>query len=189
MRVITAPNSQTTESELICSNIGKRKDLKSFSIRRLVERSKPSKFIYRKAFNHLHPEPGSAMTLFQGEKIWVGDQAGDAMTSHIHLSLMKRRKGESDLHAFLKKVGLAFLYNQNCFLIATEVYLSRRGQQKIHDLNNHNVIDVLGVGERHDQNGERINVLRGIEVKVFQGRTSRMGSCALDVTIIMFSHP
>lgn len=79
---------------------------------------------------------------------------------------MKKRKGESDLHVFLKKVGIAFLYNHNCFLVASEVYLFRTGQQKIYDLDNHKVIDVLGVGERYNRNGERTNILRGIEVKV-----------------------
>lgn len=67
---------------------------------------------------------------------------------------------------FLQKVGIAFLYNQNCFLVSTEVYLSRKGQQKIHSLDDHKVIDVLGVGERYNRNGERTNILKGIEVKV-----------------------
>jgi hypothetical protein len=90
--------------------------------------------------------------------------------------------GESQLHAFLKKVGSAFLINQGCFLVDTEVPLSRFGQRRIHELDEHHVIDVCGVGERFvrpqgipdegvDQRRLEVrqNVLRGVEVKVSRG--------------------
>jgi len=85
---------------------------------------------------------------------------------------------ESALHGFLKVVGKAFLMNQGCFLVDTEVSLSRFGQTRLHDLDGHHVIDVCGVGERFKKvrgrpNGEgpggyevAENVLRGVEVKV-----------------------
>jgi hypothetical protein len=88
--------------------------------------------------------------------------------------------GESPLHSFLKKMGAAFLLNQGCFLVDTEVPLSRTGQT--HELDDHRVVDVCGVGERffeadggaltdyvEDVRGRREvkrNVLRGVEVKV-----------------------
>ena len=87
--------------------------------------------------------------------------------------------GESELHAFLKKIGVSFLLNQDCFLVDTEVPLSRFGQRRIHELDEHHVIDVCGVGEHFVKpqgilyetiNGKRYevrqNILRGIEVKV-----------------------
>jgi hypothetical protein len=87
--------------------------------------------------------------------------------------------GESDLHAFLKKIGVSFLLNQGCFLVDTEVPLSRFGQRRIHELDEHQVIDVCGVGEHFVKpqgilnetiNRKRFevrqNILRGIEVKV-----------------------
>jgi hypothetical protein len=85
---------------------------------------------------------------------------------------------ESDLHGFLKKVGAAFLINQDCFLVDTEVPLSRFGQTMLHDLDGHHIIDVCGVGERFlrlREGREELgpgdyevtqNVLRGVEVKV-----------------------
>jgi hypothetical protein len=92
------------------------------------------------------------------------------------------RVGESGLHAFLKKVGAAFLLNQGCFLVDVEVPLSRFGQRRIHELDDHHVIDVCGVGERFVRPrglaGEgidprrhevRMNILRGVEVKVSRG--------------------
>jgi len=76
-------------------------------------------------------------------------------------------------------VGAAFLLNQGCFLVDTEVPLSRFGQRRIHELDEHHVIDVCGVGERFvrprgipDEGVDprrlevRQNVLRGVEVKV-----------------------
>ena len=87
--------------------------------------------------------------------------------------------GESDLHAYLKKVGAAFLVNRGCFLVDTEVPLSRTAQT--HELDDHRVVDVVGVGERFFaarastlvDYAEPIrecevlrNILRGIEVKV-----------------------
>ncbi len=88
---------------------------------------------------------------------------------------------ESDLHGFLKRVGAAFLFNQGCFLVDTEVPLSRFGQTMLHDLDGHHVIDVCGVGERffrlregRDELGPgdyevTQNILRGVEVKVSRG--------------------
>ena len=85
---------------------------------------------------------------------------------------------ESDLHGFLKRVGSAFLLNQGCFLVETEVPLCRFGQTMLHDLDCHRVIDVCGVGERFFRLGDAgdelgpgdyevaRNILRGIEVKV-----------------------
>ena len=88
---------------------------------------------------------------------------------------------ESDLHGFLKKVGAAFLINQDCFLVDTEVPLSRFGQTMLHDLDEHHVIDVCGVGERFfrlREGREELgpgdyevtqNILRGVEVKGSRG--------------------
>jgi len=69
--------------------------------------------------------------------------------------------GESDLHAYLKQVGAA---------------LCRYGQQMIHDLDDHHIVDVCGIGERfYNFNDSSLgrgeyevtrNILRGIEVKV-----------------------
>jgi hypothetical protein len=87
---------------------------------------------------------------------------------------------ESDLHGFLKMLGSAFLLNQGCFLVDTEVPLCRFGQTMLHDLDCHHVIDVCGVGERFFRLGDAgdelgpgdyevaRNILRGIEVKVFK---------------------
>jgi len=84
--------------------------------------------------------------------------------------------GESDLHAYLKQVGAAFLMNQGCFLVDIEVPLCRYGQQMIHDLDDHHIVDVCGIGERfYNFNDSSLgrgeyevtrNILRGIEVKV-----------------------
>jgi hypothetical protein len=75
-------------------------------------------------------------------------------------------------------VGSAFLLNQGCFLVETEVPLCRFGQTMLHDLDCHRVIDVCGVGERFFRLGDAgdelgpgdyevaRNILRGIEVKV-----------------------
>lgn len=85
---------------------------------------------------------------------------------------------ESDLHKFLKDVGMAYLFNQNCFLVATEVHINPSGGQRIDELDSHFIIDVCGVGEKYiplvkrmnssGHYGEKYkyNVLRGIEVKV-----------------------
>jgi len=78
-------------------------------------------------------------------------------------------------------VGAAFLLNQGCFLVDTEVPLSRFGQTMLHDLDGHHVIDVCGVGERFfrlREGREELgpgdyevtqNILRGVEVKVSRG--------------------
>ncbi len=87
---------------------------------------------------------------------------------------------ETDLHKLLKDIGMAYLYNQNCFLVATEVTISRGGQKKLSPLDAHFIIDVCGVGEKYIPLAARIhpdttdyesdeykyNVVRGIEVKV-----------------------
>ena len=88
---------------------------------------------------------------------------------------------ESDLHGFLKRVGAAFLLNQGCFLVDTEVPLTRFGQRRMAELDDHHVIDVLGVGERLSRPPRALtleeglggydchvaqNILRGVEVKV-----------------------
>lgn len=80
---------------------------------------------------------------------------------------------ETKLHKFLKDVGMAYLYNQNCFLVATEVHVNPGGQRLNTLLDRHFIIDVCGVGEKYvpygpwrDPNKYKYNVLRGIEVKV-----------------------
>jgi hypothetical protein len=96
--------------------------------------------------------------------------------------------GESALHLFLKNVGKAFLYNQECHLVDTEVRLNQIGLKRFHELDNHTVIDVCGVGLKYSSHGKKsvqlqkafqdfelvdveryefgYNILRGIEVKV-----------------------
>lgn len=93
---------------------------------------------------------------------------------------------ESPAHSFLKRVGAAFLYNQQCYLVDTEVKMNRLGLERWTDLDNHSVIDVLGVGLKYLPHGRKRafgdldgfslknpldyeygqNVTRGIEVKV-----------------------
>lgn len=78
---------------------------------------------------------------------------------------------ETELHKFLKDVGMAFLYNQNCFLVATEVHVRPR---RLNQLDRHFIIDVCGVGEKYipynpfTPRGDKYkyNVLRGVEIKV-----------------------
>jgi len=84
---------------------------------------------------------------------------------------------ESNLHRFLKDVGRAFLFNQRCYLVATEVFLLRHGIAS--KLDRHWVIDICGIGEKYIPYIERIhkeedvfdtpykfNIMRGVEVKV-----------------------
>jgi len=85
---------------------------------------------------------------------------------------------ETELHKFLKKVGIAFLHNQKCFLIGTEVYIPRYLLQyyrgKRHLLDKHNIIDVCGIGEKYiplhkrsiKYKNYKFKIIRGIEVKV-----------------------
>jgi len=94
---------------------------------------------------------------------------------------------ESPLHAYLKKVGMAFLFNQGCFMVDTEVKLNHVGLRRFNDLDNHTVIDVCGAGEKYFPHRKRrirqedyddfrlenphlyeypYNILRGVEVKV-----------------------
>lgn len=79
---------------------------------------------------------------------------------------------ESDLHRFLKDVSMAYLYNQNCFLVATEVHVSPH-QRLNTPLDQHFIIDVCGVGEKYIPYSSvrpldkiKYNIVRGIEVKV-----------------------
>jgi hypothetical protein len=82
---------------------------------------------------------------------------------------------------------VAFLYNQGCHLVDTEIKLNQLGLNRFSDLDNHSVIDVLGIGLKYFSHGRRrirqddydgftlenpsrleygYNILRGIEVKV-----------------------
>jgi len=79
---------------------------------------------------------------------------------------------ESNLHKFLKDVGRAFLFNQRCFLVATEVPLLRHFSERISsELDKHWIIDVCGIGEKYipytpwrEKGKYKYNVLRGVEV-------------------------
>lgn len=87
---------------------------------------------------------------------------------------------ETKVHKILKEIAMAFLFNQNCFLVATEVHINRGGQKRISELDSHFFIDVCGIGEKYIPLSERINphthnydtekykynVIRGVEVKV-----------------------
>ena len=80
---------------------------------------------------------------------------------------------ETETHRFLKEVGMAFLYNQNCFLVATEVSVNPHGKRLDSSLDKHFIIDVCGVGEKYipytpwrDPETYKHNVVRGLEVKV-----------------------
>jgi hypothetical protein len=98
--------------------------------------------------------------------------------------------GESSMHLFLKKVGRLFLLNQGCHTVETEVRLNQLGLQRLDELDNGKIVDVLGVGLRYkamsrggalSEGGKRIslpdpdlydvgvNILRGVEVKVSRG--------------------
>jgi len=87
---------------------------------------------------------------------------------------------ETDLHKLFKDIGMAYLYNQNCFLVATEVTVNPSRNLDT-SLDKHIIIDVCGVGEKYTRLAGRIdpylsnhfntskykvNVVRGIEVKV-----------------------
>ena len=82
---------------------------------------------------------------------------------------------------------MAFLINQGCFMVDTEVKLNRIGLSRFDELDSHLVIDVCGVGEKFFPHNKRrikqeeydgfkiekpnqfeypYNILRGIEVKV-----------------------
>jgi len=95
--------------------------------------------------------------------------------------------GETAIHLFLKQVGRLFLLNQGCHTVETEVALNQLGLQRLDELDNKKVVDVLGVGLRYrplgrtEERGEGyegfslpqpdtydvgLNVLRGVEVKV-----------------------
>lgn len=83
--------------------------------------------------------------------------------------------GESDLHKLLKRVGMAWLYNQQCFMVADEIYVYKDYGER-HELDNHYIMDVVGVGkkfinyvERTDINESYKTLLRGIEVKISRG--------------------
>jgi len=97
------------------------------------------------------------------------------------------KKKNTNLHSFLQQVGMAYLYNQNCDMVATECAVNKDGVYTLsgrnrnyepHELDAHYIIDVLGVGKKfiplhlRDENVEwhnqktYDNILRGIEVKV-----------------------
>jgi len=88
--------------------------------------------------------------------------------------------GESDLHKYLKLLGMIYLDEHGCFGTATEVYVRRKYDELLSPLDNKQIIDVVGVGVKpimvvdkiyadgyksRRKIGEEI-VLRGIEVKV-----------------------
>ena len=97
---------------------------------------------------------------------------------------------ETKMHRFLKDVGMAFLFNQNCFLVATEIHIIYGRERIDTKLDNKQIIDVCGVGEKYipehlrkykyvpwEHNGKtteckmsdgpnKFNITRGIEVKV-----------------------
>lgn len=97
--------------------------------------------------------------------------------------------GETAMHLFLKQVGRLFLLNQGCHTVETEVALNQMGLQRLGELDNKKVVDVLGVGLRYRPAGGAeaqegckgfslpkpgaidvgLNVLRGVEVKVSRG--------------------
>ncbi|MFP3951286.1 MAG: hypothetical protein ACLFVP_03975 [Candidatus Bathyarchaeia archaeon] len=82
---------------------------------------------------------------------------------------------------------MLYLYNQGCYLVNTEVKLNRLGLERYCRLDDHTIIDALGVGLRYrsldktpleDEDADYfhletprkyivgVNILRGIEVKV-----------------------
>lgn len=84
-------------------------------------------------------------------------------------------------------LGKAFLLNQGCHLVGTEIKLNNFGLKRYSDLDNHTIIDVCGVGLKYLPQGKKriqqeglinfelrddnkyeygYNILRGIEVKV-----------------------
>lgn len=86
--------------------------------------------------------------------------------------------GESELHNLLKKVGVAYLHNQGSSMVAMEVGVTRDQGIEKHELDNHYIMDVVGLGKKYipfplrdhtkpyyEQNYYN-QVLRGIEVKV-----------------------
>jgi len=81
---------------------------------------------------------------------------------------------ETKMHKLLKDIGMAFLYNQGCFLVATEVSVNPHGKRIDNILDRHFIIDICGIGEKYvpytpfveRKNDYKYNVLRGIEVKV-----------------------
>ena len=95
--------------------------------------------------------------------------------------------GESVSHQYLKQVGKLWAYNQMCHMVDTEVKLNQLGLLRYMELDNKQVIDVVGVGlkyfpwsrrkiqdelyddfdlEKPEQYEIGYNILRGIEVKV-----------------------
>jgi len=87
---------------------------------------------------------------------------------------------ETALHKFLKDVAMAYLYNQRCFLVATEVSVNPSRKRLDSPLDKHWIIDVCGVGEKYiplwnrkPQSSDifrtdnyKYNIVRGIEAKV-----------------------
>ncbi len=96
-------------------------------------------------------------------------------------------RAKSPRHLFLKNVGKAFLYNQGCYLVDTEVKLNQLGLKRFDELDSHTVIDVCGAGLKYFPHSKRrlrqedfhnfdianpqkyeygYNIIRGIEIKV-----------------------
>ena len=83
--------------------------------------------------------------------------------------------GESELHSFLKKLGMAWLYNQGCHMVADESSVYKDYGER-HELDNHRFMDALGVCKKYvpyhlRPSGKKYedyyqNILRGIEVKI-----------------------
>jgi hypothetical protein len=95
--------------------------------------------------------------------------------------------GETGMHTFLKQVGRLFLLNQGCHTVETEVGLNQLDLQRLDELDNKKIVDVLGVGLMYrpyshlrlreegcegfslpqpDIYHVGLNILRGVEVKV-----------------------
>lgn len=86
--------------------------------------------------------------------------------------------GETELHQLLKKVGVAYLHNQGCSMAAMEVGVTRDQGIEKHELDNHYIMDVVGLGKKYIPYAKRARdfnysegyyynqILRGIEVKV-----------------------
>ncbi len=77
----------------------------------------------------------------------------------------------------LEKIGMLWLKSNQCYLISPETKVWRRGIRRLNELDNHYIIDLLGVGKKWIPDEKRvpneqgyesptIDVLRGIEIKV-----------------------
>jgi len=86
--------------------------------------------------------------------------------------------GESDLHKYLKLLGIRYLDLHGCILISDEIYVNKSASDtylETDETDSKFIIDVVGIGKRnimklggrwgYQKSGEE-EVLRGIEVKV-----------------------